>query len=47
VTGRAAVRLFGRHAGTLWLEGDAGIPEVWRFEYAADYLKTAAPALSV
>jgi serine/threonine-protein kinase HipA len=47
VTDRAAVRLFGRHAGALWLEGDAGIPETWRFEYAADYLQSAAPALSV
>lgn len=47
MTSRADVRLFGRRAGALWLEGDAGIPEAWRFEYAADYVDAAAPALSV
>lgn len=47
MTGRAAVRLFGRHAGELGLEGEAAIPESWRFEYASDYVQAAAPALSV
>jgi serine/threonine-protein kinase HipA len=47
MTRRTPVRLFGRHAGELWLEGDASIPESWRFEYAAEYREAPAPALSV
>lgn len=47
MSGRADVRLFGRHAGVLRVEGDAGIPETWRFDYAADHVDAAAPALSV
>jgi serine/threonine-protein kinase HipA len=47
VSAPVEVRLFGRRAGALWLEGDATIPESWRFEYAPDYVEAAAPALSV
>lgn len=47
MTDRADVRLFGRRAGSVWLEGEAVIPESWRFAYTADYVESAAPALSV
>jgi serine/threonine-protein kinase HipA len=47
VTDRADVRLLGRHAGELRVLGDADIPEHWRFEYAKEYVASAAPSLSV